>query len=128
MAASHKRVQRDAESRGVSPVSFSVCELDYVKALAEFRRADELDAEAVYYGHRATQARDPGCRGDPLPGMATDRVVMAQRMGSQLAHLHLTDGSGASVTSTWCPVGAASPAERIDLPQPDRKDHQHDHG
>lgn len=30
---------------------FLAYELDYVKVLAQFRRADELDSEAAYYGH-----------------------------------------------------------------------------
>jgi hypothetical protein len=79
MAASHEGAQREADLSGVSLVSFNASsgadgvvvldtvinknvahrfqayELDYVKVLAQFRRADELDAEAAYYGHRAIQ-------------------------------------------------------------------------
>jgi hypothetical protein len=87
MATGHEHAQREADFGGISLASFSVSsgadgvvapetvinedsahrfrayELDYVKVLAQFRRADELDAEAAYYGHRAMQQeqeRGPG--------------------------------------------------------------------
>jgi hypothetical protein len=47
------------------------------------RRADELDAEAAYYRHRAIQeerALGPGYYVDLLRGMAADRAAMAQRI------------------------------------------------
>lgn len=66
MAASHDRAQREADPSGVS-----------LKALAQFRRADELDAEAAYCDHRAS---GPGYYVDLLRGVAADRVVMAQRL------------------------------------------------
>jgi hypothetical protein len=34
---------------------FQARELEYIKASAQFRRADELDAEAAYYAHRAIE-------------------------------------------------------------------------
>jgi hypothetical protein len=46
-------------------------------------RADALDAEAAYYGHRAMQeeqALGPGYYVDLLRRMATDRAAMAQRL------------------------------------------------
>jgi hypothetical protein len=36
---------------------FQASELDYVQVLPQFRRADELDAEAAYYSHRAHETR-----------------------------------------------------------------------
>jgi hypothetical protein len=106
MAAGRERAQREVDPCGVSLVSFSASsgadgavvldtvinddfahrfqayELDYVKVLAQFRRADELDAEAAYYGHRATQqerTRGPGYYVDLLRALATDRAAMSQR-------------------------------------------------
>lgn len=97
MAASHDRAQREADPSGVSLFSFSASsgaegvvvldavinddfvhrfqayDLHYVKALAQFRRADELDAEAAYCDHRAS---GPGYYVDLLRGVAADRVVM----------------------------------------------------
>jgi hypothetical protein len=48
-----------------------------LKVLAQFRRADELDADAVYYRHRAPQreqARGPGYYVGLLRALATDRA------------------------------------------------------
>jgi hypothetical protein len=77
MATSHEHARREADPTGISLVGFGVdsgadgvvapgtvsnddsahpfqsYELDYVKVLAQFRRAEELDAEAAYYGQRA---------------------------------------------------------------------------
>ena len=43
----------------------------------------------------------------------SDAIVMANDLGSRLAHVHLADGSGVSaapfLTSIWCPGGAGSP-------------------
>ena len=47
------------------------------------RCADDLDAEAAYYRHRAVQeeqALGPGYYVDLLRGVATDRAVLAQRI------------------------------------------------
>jgi hypothetical protein len=47
------------------------------------RRANNLDAEAAYYRHRAIQeeqALGPGYYVDLLREMATDRAAMAQRI------------------------------------------------
>jgi len=96
-----------------------------------------------------------------------DAVARAQRMASQLAHLHLADGTVGSLprdehlvpgqgnqpcaeVRPWTAGSAASvvfdgsttlsaadaslschrpcPAQQSDVPHPDRKDHQHDHG
>jgi hypothetical protein len=107
MVASHEGAQREADPSGVSLVSFSASssvddavvpetvinddfaqrfqahELDYVKVLAQFRRADELDVEATYYRHRAIQeeqARGLGYYAGLLRALATDRVMTAQRL------------------------------------------------
>lgn len=78
MATGNEHAQREADPSGISLVSFSVSsgadvvvpdtvinddfthrfrayELDEVKVLAQFRRAEELEAEAAYYGQRAMQ-------------------------------------------------------------------------
>jgi hypothetical protein len=110
MATSHEGAQREADLSGVSLVSFHASsgadgvvvldmvinndvahrvqayELDYVKVLAQFRRADELDAEAAYYGHRAIQekqARGPRSYVGLLRALATDRAAMAQRLRTE---------------------------------------------
>jgi hypothetical protein len=106
MATRHERVEREADPSGVSLVGFSVWsgaegvvidtvlhndvvrrfqayELDFVKVLAQFRRADELDADAAYYRHRATQqeqARGLGYYVGLLRALASDRAAMAQRL------------------------------------------------
>ena len=109
MATHHERAQQEADPSGVSLVSFSVWpgadgvvtdtalhddlvhrfqahELEFVKVLAQFRRADELDADATYYRHRATQqeqARGPGYYVALLRALATDRAAMAQRLRTE---------------------------------------------
>jgi hypothetical protein len=107
MATRHERAAREADPSGVSLVSFSVWpgadgvvildtalhddfvhrfqayELDSVKVLAQFRRADELDADAAYYRHRAIQeeqAQGPGYYVGLLQALAIDRAAMAQRL------------------------------------------------
>ena len=106
MATRYERAQREADPSGVSLVGVSVWpgadgvvidtvlhddfahrfqahELDLVKVLAQFRRADELDADAVYYRRRATQqerARGPGYYVGLLRALASDRAAMAQRL------------------------------------------------
>lgn len=106
MAANFGHAQRGSDPSGVSHVSFSASsgadgvvldtainddfahrfqayELDYLRVLAQFRRAEELDAEAAYYRHRAVQeeqARDPGHYVSMLRALATDRAAMAQRL------------------------------------------------
>ena len=103
MATRHERAQREADPSGVSLVSFSVWpgadgvvvdtvlhddfadrfQAHELKVLAQFRRADELDVDAAYYRHRATQqeqARGPGYYVGLLRALATDRAAMAQRL------------------------------------------------
>ena len=107
MATGHEHAQREADPSGISLVGFSISsgadgvvvpdtvinddftqrfqsyELDDVKVLAQFRRADELEAEATYYGQRAMQqeqARGPGYFVGLLRALATDRAAMAQRL------------------------------------------------
>jgi hypothetical protein len=107
MTSNPERAQRGADLSGVSLVSFNIWpgadgvgvpntainddfahrfqanELDCMKVLAQFRRADELDAEAAYYGHRAMQeeqARGPGYFTGLFRALATDRATMAQRL------------------------------------------------
>lgn len=90
MKAGQEHIQRGADPRDVSSVSTSVSSRidgvvgdtvlddDFVR-----RRADILDAEAVYYRHRAVQeerAIGPGYYVDLLWGMACDRAAMAQRI------------------------------------------------
>jgi hypothetical protein len=107
LTAGHGGAQREADLSGMSLVSFNsssgadgvvvldtvinndfahrfqAYELDCVKVLAQFRRADELDAEAAYYGHRAIQeeqVRGPCYYVGLLRALATDRAAMAQRL------------------------------------------------
>lgn len=107
MASSPERAQRGTDLGGVSRVSFTAWpgadgvvvldavinddfahrfqayELDCMQVLAQFRRADELDAEAAYYGQQALQqeqARGPGYFVGLLQALATDRATMAQRL------------------------------------------------
>ena|SRR6476620_5292477 len=107
MASSPERAQRGTDLSGVSRVSFTAWpgadgvvvldtvinddfahrfqayELDCMQVLAQFRRADELDAEAAYYGQQALQqeqARGPGYFVGLLQALATDRATMAQRL------------------------------------------------
>src|ERR1700730_10704424 len=105
MATRHEHAQREADPSGVSLVSFSVWpgadgvvidtvlhddfahrfqahELDWLKVLGQFRRADELDAHASSSRHRAMrqqQARGPGYYVGLLRALASDRAAMAQR-------------------------------------------------
>jgi len=111
MTASQERPQRGADPSGMPLVSFSAWpgadgvvapdtaindhvvhrfqayELHYLKVLAQFRRADELDAEAAYYSGQATQ--EGQTRGRPnyyvglLRALATDRAAMAQRLQTE---------------------------------------------
>lgn len=107
MTTRHERARREADPGDGSLVSFSAWpgadavvildtyvhddfahrfqarELEYVKVAAEFRRADELDAEAAYYAHRAMQqeqARGPSYYVGLLRALATDRAARAQRL------------------------------------------------
>jgi hypothetical protein len=91
MTASQQRSQRGAKPSGVSLVSAGVLPgADGVvvrdTAIRDdpvHRRADELDAEAAYYRHRAIQeerALGPGYYVDLLRGMAAERAAMAQRI------------------------------------------------
>jgi hypothetical protein len=91
MTASQQRAQRGVDPSGValgnvgvSPGVDGVVVLDTV-IQDDFarRRADDLDAEAAYYRHRAIQeerALGPGYYVDLLAGMADDRATMAQRI------------------------------------------------
>jgi hypothetical protein len=69
---------------GVSPGVDGVAVLDTViQDDFAHRRADNLDAEASCYRHRAIQeerALGPGYYVDLLRGMAVDRAAMAQRI------------------------------------------------
>jgi hypothetical protein len=94
MTARRESVQREADSSGVSPVSIGassrakgVVALGPVTTVSyddvARRRADDLDAEAAYYRHRAIQeerALGPGYYVDLLRRMATDRAALAQRI------------------------------------------------
>jgi hypothetical protein len=91
MTASQKRPQRRANPSDVPLVSIStspavegvgvrdtVINDDFAR-----RRANNLDAEAAYYRHRAIQeeqALGPGYYVDLFREMATDRAAMAQRI------------------------------------------------
>ncbi len=91
MAASQQHAQRGVDPSGVSldnvgvspgvdgvAVRDSVIQDDFAR-----RRADNLDAEAAHYRHRAIQeerALGPGYYVDLLRGMAVDRAAMAQRI------------------------------------------------
>jgi hypothetical protein len=91
MTASQQRAQREVNPSGVplgnvgvSPGVDDVVVLDTV-IQDDFarRRADNLDAEAAHYRHRAIQeerALGPGYYVDLLRGMAADRAAMAQRI------------------------------------------------
>jgi hypothetical protein len=91
MIASQERAPRGADPRDVSLASISACSgVNGVVVLNTVtddgfarRRADDLDAEAVYYRHRAIQeeqALGPGYYVDLLRGMATCRAALAQRI------------------------------------------------
>ena len=91
MTASKERAPRRVDPRGISPVSIGASSGvdDVVRRGAGLeegfvdRRADDLDAQAAYYHHRAIQeerALGPGYYVDLLEGMATDRAAMARRM------------------------------------------------
>ncbi|MDT7713772.1 MAG: hypothetical protein QOG46_2675 [Pseudonocardiales bacterium] len=107
METSQEPARREADSSGISLAIFGVSsgaegvvapdtvinddsthrfqadELECVKVLAQYRRADELEAEAAYYGHRAMQqeqARGPSYFVGLLRALATDRAAMAQRL------------------------------------------------
>jgi hypothetical protein len=96
MTASQERAQRGSDLSGVSLVSTNaspdvdgvgLCDAVSNDNFAR-RRADNLDAEAAYYRHRAIQeerALGPGYYVDLLRGMATDRAAMAQRIRTQNA-------------------------------------------
>jgi len=89
MATSHKRTQRGADLSGGPPISSNafngadalvvpntVINDDFSRS-----RADQLDAEAAYYGQRARQeeqALGPGYYVELLRGMATRRAAMAK--------------------------------------------------
>jgi hypothetical protein len=91
MATTHERAQRRADPSGVSLLSVSASSSDEGVVVRNTvtnndfarRRADDLDAEAAYYRHRAIQeeqALGPGYYVDLLRGMANDRAMMAQRI------------------------------------------------
>lgn len=91
MTASQQRAQRRVNPSGVSLVGVGVspCADGVVVGDTVIRddfvggRADDLDAEAAYYRHRAIQeerALGPGYYVDLLRGMAADRAAMAQRI------------------------------------------------
>jgi hypothetical protein len=83
--------QRRVDPGGVSLISISASsDADGVVALDTVinddfarRRADDLDAEAAYYRHRAIQeeqALGPGYYVNLLQDMATDLAAIAQRI------------------------------------------------
>jgi hypothetical protein len=91
MATSHQRTQRRADPSGASFISVNtsspavgvVVPNTLTHDDSARRRAEDLDAEAAYYRHRAIQeeqALGPGYYVDLLRDMATDRAAMAQRI------------------------------------------------
>jgi hypothetical protein len=79
-------------------------------------RADELDAEAAYYRHRAIQeerALGPGYYVDLLRGMAADRAAMAQRIrtGNEAAR----DPARRRVPQTPSQIPVRNPSQLIDV-------------
>lgn len=91
MATSPEYTQRGVDRSGVSLISIGalpeadgVVVLDTViKDAFSGSRADQLEAEAAYYHHRAIQEKQalgPGYYVDLLWGMASDRAAMAQRL------------------------------------------------
>lgn len=91
MATSHQRTQRRADPSGASVINVnSSCSAVGVVVPHTLthddsarRRAEDLDAEAAYYRHRAIQeeqALGPGHYVNLLRDMATDQAAMAQRI------------------------------------------------
>jgi hypothetical protein len=91
MAISHQRTQHRADPSGASVISvntsFPAVGVVVPNTLTHddsaCRRAEDLDAEAAYYRHRAIQeeqALGPGYYVDLLRDMAADRAAMAQRI------------------------------------------------
>lgn len=91
MAISHQRTQRRADPSGASVINVnSSCSAVGVVVPHTLthddsarRRAEDLDAEAAYYRHRAIQeeqALGPGHYVNLLRDMATDQAAMAQRI------------------------------------------------
>jgi hypothetical protein len=91
MATTHERSQRRVDPSRVSFISVDAsCGAEDVVVLntvtnedSARRRADDLDAEAAYYRHRAIQeeqALGPGYYVDLLRSMATNQASMAQRI------------------------------------------------
>jgi hypothetical protein len=190
-------------SMTISSTGSQVCELDYVKVLAEFRRAD-VDAEAAYYGHRVMQTWVPALHAGPVtlprprsarwrwrggwgcswrtciwptaavpprraPGARSEQPAPCRRVsgaGGPRVHWHVVlevstprnpyprplrrkpryprqprrrPGPPCPRPGLWrttdvvdrrriALLSSQGQAEQIDLPQPDRKDHQYDHG
>jgi len=91
MATSQRQAKRGVKTRAMPPVSISaspgvdtVVVLDVASADDSARcRADDLDAQAAYYWHRAIEeerALGPGYYVDLLRNMASERAAMAQRI------------------------------------------------
>lgn len=134
MTASQQHSQRGVNPSGVSLVSAGVLPVadgvvvrdtairdDLVR-----RRADDLDAEAAYYRHRAIQeerALGPGYYVDLLRGMAADRAEMAQRIRT---------GNGAARDRARRRIPQSPSQVPVRSPQPtDRRIHRrvaHDRG
>lgn len=125
-----------SQQRAPRGVNFSVVSLDNVGVLPgvddvvgldrviedDFarRRADNLDAEAAYYRHRAIQeerALGPGYYVDLLRDMAADRTAMAQRIRT---------GNEAVRDPTLRRVSQSPSQSPVRNPQStDRRTHQH---
>jgi hypothetical protein len=91
MATSHQRTQHRADPSGASVISVNtsspavgvVVPNPVTHDDSARRRAEDLDAEAAYYRHRAIQeeqALGPGHYVNLLRDMATDQAAMAQRI------------------------------------------------
>lgn len=91
MATSREQAQRGVTTRGTPPTGISaspgvddvaVLDFDFDDDGTRYR-AEDLDAQAAYYRHRAIQeerALGPGYYVDLLRGMAADRSAMAQQI------------------------------------------------
>jgi hypothetical protein len=118
MTASQQRASRGVnpsvvslDNIGVSPgidvvVGETVIQDDFAR-----RRADNLDAEAAHYRHRAIQeerALGPGYYVDLLLDMAADRAAMAQRI--RTGNGAATDPAKTTRSATAEPIPRSRPA------------------
>jgi hypothetical protein len=128
MTASQQRAPRGVNPSGIPLISVGVSPgVDDVVGLDTVieddfarRRADNLDAEAAHYRHRAIQeerALGPGYYVDLLREMAADRAAMAQRIGT---------GSGTARDPASRRVRQPPSQSPVRDPQStDRRTHQH---